>query len=265
MAEVPANYIRNAAIDWAGELAACFGLDTTIAGVRVPPVTIGRLALLEHIDCLAISHPDEADPLDCLRCLFILANGESAAHDVLSEANWQGKRAPFDRPDLFTAFDIKVLDWAIEKTDGTLVKAPDFSAMVAVAFAGWKMIPAGKGLAGEYLFGPESLAAMVMICEPLGLSLHQIMWEVPLCFVGHLAARTADSNGTKGVARPKDHSDIVRQLELAKQRDGAGELHPWQIDRPDIYKPTPEQIKARPSILDDFAKCEESYRAKWQK
>jgi len=248
MAEVPAAYIADLPVDWRAELAACLRVGTRVAGAVVPAPTLGAMALLEWIDSRAVARPWEADHLDCLRALYILASGRGAA-DVAMQAGGPGcSLARFGDRAAYCRLDWAALEWGAERTDGRLVGAGELLPLFDAAFAGWRTIPPSGGGGGEYLFGPESIARVLLICAPLNLTAAALLWETPLCLLGHLAAAVAESNGTKGVARPKDPADVKRQLAASAERERTGEIHPWQRDHPDRYGPSAEQLKARPAI-----------------
>ena len=103
-----------------------------------------------------------------------------------------------------------------------------------------------------YLFGAETIAAVSMVSGVLNIPYTEVIWNVPLCLVGHIAACEAKRNGVKSVTRPKDDADVRLQLKLANERESKGELHPWQTFEPENYPLLAKQIKARPEIEKEY-------------
>jgi hypothetical protein len=242
MPEVPARYIADLPADWAGELGAILDVSSLVGGVRVPPPAIGHLALLEHIDAAVVARPAEADRLDCLRALFIMVKGRESAALALVSGEC---RAKFDQQGDWSPLDKSAVLWAMSHvSNASPLSAADFAPIFAAAFAGFGLIPDAATTGRERLFGPESVAAILVLLEGLGIDRADATWRLPLCLVGHIAAVRAQGNGTKGVGRPKDPADVRLQLRLAAEREARGELHPWQVAEPDKWPLTDKQREA---------------------
>jgi len=204
--------------------------------------------------------PDRADHLDCARALYILATGPACAGAVLEVGGPDCALPSFGDDASYTDLDWAALRWANSETDGKLLRPSALVPAFDAAFAGFRMIPPRGSGGSLYLFGPESIAGIMLLAEPLHMTPAQVLWQTPLCLLGHIAARQAEANGVRGVARPKDQADVRRQLAAAAERERLGVAHPWQIDRPDIYGPSAEQMKARPAIQRELWELAEAYR-----
>jgi hypothetical protein len=160
-----------------------------VAGAAVTPPTLGAMALLEWIDARAVASPATADHLDCVRARWILARGRECAELALAAGCPGAKSARFGRDAEYSPLDWAALRWASGATDGHLLTPGMLAPAFEAAFAGWRMIPAqGHGGGSEYLFGPESIAGVLLLAEPLHATPEALLWNVPLCLLGHLAA-----------------------------------------------------------------------------
>jgi hypothetical protein len=251
--QVPARYIKNKEVDFDGEIFACMNLPFCIAGLEIRPPAIGVFSLLEVIDSLFIKDFAKSDAMDFCRALYIAHCRKAAAEDV---RGWikQGGRENFrvKDPNVWIDWDRKVAKFADEINISSLSPA-DIAAfknfLTENTFNGYDMIPdSGQSEWMPYLFGAETIASLMLTCGAAGID--EVIWEIPLCLVGHMAACTAKRNGIKGVARPQDETDMKLQFKLAYERESKGELHPWQIAEPENpnFELSEAQIKARPEI-----------------
>lgn len=254
MASVPAKYIKQKEIDFDGEIFDCLGLTFCIAGIEVKPVAIGVLALLEIIDSKIVNDVANASAMDFCRALYIASKGRESAEEVRAWVKAGGKE-PHEQ---LLPWDIAICKFADEHKLGKvdLVELYNFrNFLLQNSFNGYEMIPSTDGGSYmPYLFGAETIASITLTC---GITdMQKVLWEIPVCLVGHMAAVTAKRNGVKGVSRPKDEADRALQLKQADEREAKGELHPWQILEPDNphYGLTGTQINARPAIKDEFNK-----------
>lgn len=267
MASVPGRYIKFAPIDWDGELFAAFGLPFRFpGGLTVPPAPFGVWAMLEIIDSRWIKSPASADLFDVYRALYICVNGSAAAPMIQDWLANGGREQPpnIDNPDTWTDFDKAVFAWGTKNLSNS-DQAPDvllrFYEFLALSFSGYAMIPGAAAAASEYIYGADTIGAVVAAMgDKLNLTPNKIIWETPAALIGHVAAQTAKQNGVKGVGRPKDINDMKRQFKMANERDEKGELHPWQIDDPLFNPPNPKQIKARPDITSEHARLVEKFQ-----
>lgn len=252
MASIPAKYIKQKSIDFDGEIFACMGLPFAIAGIEIPPPAIGVFSLLESIDSRVVNDIKNASAMDFCRALYIAHFGKESAADV---REWikQGGKQPHGK---LLPFDVKICGFADKYKLGE-IELPELYAfrsfLLENSFNGYEMIPdSGGGSFMPCLFGAQTIASIALTC---GISdMNKVLWEIPLCLVGHMAAVTAKRNGVKGVEIPKDEADIKLQQKLADERELKGKLHPWQIAEPDnaLYGLSEMQKKARPEIKTEF-------------
>jgi hypothetical protein len=102
------------------------------------------------------------------------------------------------------------------------------AAQIELCYTGYEMIPSKGATSRKYLFAGEAYGGIV------GESVHDadyLIWDVPLCLLGHIAAHGAAACGEKTM-RPKDQDDVKRLLAEANAREERGELHPWQYTHP---------------------------------
>jgi len=264
MAQVPASYIKNKPVDYDGEIFACMQMPVVIAGLAVPPPSLGVFALLEVIESPVVADFAKAQAHDCLRALDIAVRRREAAEDVRQWAKNRDLYDPLD-PSKWTAWDIRIAKLA-ESPD---LRIADFallrSHLMDVTFEGYGMIPQLGSGSSPYLFGAEAIANMVRLCGATNMSYGQLLWELPLCLVGHMAQIAARAAGVKGVSRPKDLADIKRQLKLADSRIRRGKLHPWQKKEPHMYPLDNAQVEAHPEIEVEFNLAMKAYLARQRK
>ena len=264
MAHVPSSYIKNKKIDYDEEIFAVMSLPVRFAGVPVRPPSIGVFSLLEIIDSVFIKDPSAATMMDFHRALYIAFHGEAC---VLEIREWvaAGGRESFDldKRSTWLPWDFEVATFAIDHP----ATFADFAAfnvfLTEPTFSGYEMIPSMGASSSAYLFGADSIAGVFRIAgKATGMGYREIIWELPLALVGHLAAIEAKANGVQGVGRPKDPDDIKKQIADADIRESRGELHPWQIEEPHMYPLEPLQVKARPEIKKDFNVAMKNYLRK---
>jgi len=260
MAEIPGKYLKYAPIDWDGEIFAGMGLPVSISGHEFFPLTFGVMQLLEIIESKVVKDPENCDMLDTMRMLFILGNREDAVKDVAGYVPFRDNPAPFEDREKWAPFDKTAAYWVSRTCSPTPFKASDFNKMINVAFAGYAMIP-GKESGSEYVFGEDAFASTLMVCESLQASPFEIRWRIPLVTIGHMAAVKYTANGGKGVDRPKDEEDIKQKFSEYYEREKSGKLHPWQIDRPDLYHLSDMQYQSI-DCIEAYNKCVDDFREK---
>lgn len=253
MAQVPASYIKDKAVDFEAEIFACAGVPRTFCGIEVLPPPVGVFALLEILDNRFVGSPATATVRDFTEALYVTHRRELAAAAVQSWQVGKGERLAFDVDDkaTWTPWDHEVVKFAA-RIDGKF-QPEDMAAfsdwLMGPTFGGYEMIPPSSS-GGVYVFGAEAIAGCVARGHG---SAFEAIWRTPLCLSGFIAANEARSAGTKGVGRPKDPADIKAQCDAAVVREAAGELHPWQIAEPDYYGLEPAQVQARPAVSGEFA------------
>ena len=274
MAEVPARFIKNKVIDYEQEIFSCLNLPFRIAGYRagffhrlfrdcrpnpleINPPSVGVFSLLECIDSMFIKDFVKSDAFDFCRALYISYYGRDAAMEVKQWINEDGKKKfkPLDKS-TWLFWDRKVALFA-DKINAGKLGIDDIVAfrkfLTVDTFAGYEMIPDSGGSFMPYLFGAETIAGIAMMSEKLNCTYDQVIWDVPLCLIGQMTAVEAKRNGIKGISRPKDDADVKLQLKLAREREEKGQLHPWQIEFPEIYPLTEKQKKIRPESEQEYA------------
>jgi len=239
MAQVPARFVADLPVHWEEEALACLGQPIRWAGLTVPPITLGTMALLEFLDSPFVAAPLECRAVDYLRAVYVFRARQQATIDVL---DWIDDGKPATPGS--NALDRHAANLACQMQTATMADHARLRRWYAAAFAGYQMIPPSNEPSGLWLFGGPTLGSSVAHAgECLGVTWDELLWSTPLCLLGFTVAALAKSNGAKGVSRPKDPTDIKRQLRLANEREAAGQLHPWQEREPELYPLTTEQKK----------------------
>ena len=276
MAHVPAQYIKYKKVDFDSEIFSCLNLPFYIGGyslgiwhwlfkdcrplpLEINPPSIGVFALLEVIDSKFIKDGANSDAIDFIRALYISYYGRETALEVREWVQSGGKdKFKFEDKSTWLPWDFKLSLFSdkIHAEKISVEEIVNFRAfLIENTFNGYEMIPdSGQGTYLPYLFGAETLASVSMLAGKLNIPYEDVIWNVPLCLCGHIAACEAKRNGVKGVERPKDKEDIKLQFKLANEREARGELHPWQIAEPDNanFALSEKQIQARPEIKKEF-------------
>lgn len=239
---VPPHWIKDAEVDWPGEIFAASGLPLQLSDeVSVPPATFGVWTLLELLDNDFV-HPTKA-PTDWGACVALAVSvlGRTAAplvRDAIAAGVHENPPELADLPeniDDLTAAAVRICAAADIKPENALNKLNKLYDHLHLGFSGFNMIPSTGG-SGAYLFGLDSFAGIVATTgSMIGATAAQLMWETPLVLLGHLVAAEQKRSGAKGIKRPKDPQDVKLQLALAKDRAKRGVLHPWQEAEPHIY------------------------------
>jgi hypothetical protein len=252
MASVPAKYIKQKELDFDGEIFACMNLPFVIAGIEIHPPPLGVFSLLEVIDSPVVNDFANANAMDICRAFYI-AYYRRDSSEYVREWVRQGGKKEHEKP---LEWDIIVSKFADSLEVGKL-ELSDFvefrNFLIKNSFTGYEMIPdSGGGSYMPYLFGAETIASFMITFNTSDID--KVLWEIPVCLAGHMAACVAKRNGVKGVDRPKCPEDRALQIKLADERELKGELHPWQIAEPDngLYGLSAVQIKVRPEIKTEY-------------
>jgi hypothetical protein len=267
MAQVPARYIKDKAIDYDGEIFACMSLPVRVAGIQLRPPSIGVFALLETIESPVVANFAKATAFDCYRALYILKHGREAACEVRDwlAAGGRKKVKPEDET-TWLPWDKRVASFAEFNPTDLFEFAALHRLLMDNSFGGFEMIPQIDPGCSPYIFGAESIANTCRLAaSATNYTYDEILWDLPLCLVGHIAAVAARGAGVKGVGRPKDKADIKKQLKAAAKRERTGKLHPWQKAEPHCYPLSKEQIEANPAIEKEFNAAMKTYLAKLRK
>jgi hypothetical protein len=250
MASVPANYIRWKEQDYDGEIFAALAIPVVIAGHTFRPPSVGVFALLEILDSKIVSDFEGAAIIDFYRAAYVMIFRENCAASVMQWKREGGAELFSGPAKNWHQWDKDVCDY-FANTD---FRPSDFiefrKLLMGATFAGYEMIPDnGPSSHRPYLFGADTIAQICRNLSGMGITMREMIWEAPLCLCGFISASAAKENGTKGVGRPKDPESIKSQIAEANEREERGELHPWQVEEPNIYRPTEKQIKANPEIV----------------
>jgi len=256
---VPGKYIAIADYRGDEEIFASLGVPLRVDEQEIRPPSLGVWSLLESFACPFVDKFFEQletglNLEHCFRALYINEYREECAADVYDWRNAQAV-AEFDaeNQETWTDWDRQVIAYAdgLQFDTKDPLKWAKIRLFFDLSFNGYSMIPPSGG-GGKFMFGAESMGSVI---AAMGSSIppYELIWNTPMCLLGHIAASTAKQNGAKGVARPKDPADIRKQLILASAREYKGELHPWQIEEPLSRRLTAIQSE-HPKLVEEFEK-----------
>ena len=203
---------------------------------EIPPVSFGVWALLELADCDFLHPKKEATAAGAVLAAYIAAHGRHTIPLVADYVEAGRDQEVANLTDLSP--DDELMQRAALWVVASGIQGDDFLKLrswLEIGFAGSNMIPGGGG-SGEFVFGMDSFGAMVAaVGSDMGSTADELMWDVPLCLVGHVIAQKSKQNGAKGVARPKDIQHFREQMAECERRKEAGLLYEWQEKEPWRY------------------------------
>jgi len=267
---VPADLLRTKYYDGDGEIFSMLGAPLIVEEQHIPAPSLGVWSLLETFNCPFVNKFNEALPMDAWRAMYI--NEYRAGHPwkwwrpnaVEEVRQWVTDEGPetFDVNDKKTwkPWDHKVYRYATKlKFDINYVgHYEDIRLWFELSFNGYEMIPKSAGGGSAYWFGAETLASMMAAigactnCTP-----HQLLWETPMCSVGHTAAQLIRINNPKAsIARPKCPDHIKQMFEECIERAKLGQLHPWQKAEPTQYPLDQLQAYLNPDLPAHYRKMQ---------
>ena len=239
--KIPSSLVPRASIDYDAEAAQIIGQDLVLSdGFRIPALTPARLIALELVSSPFFMHPESCEALDaaaaivlvtCERCLVPEYTGDSERL-CKSAASWLVAHAAALQTDY-----ARVCSWLLD-----------------VPFYGFAMRPGGdSGRAKYFIFDGVFVGGVLApAAKLLATPLEMILWETPLCAIGHAIAQQDASLGVKGIERPPDLKALDRMMAEAEEREKTGQLHPWQYMDPINYPVTQTQVDANPELIPVF-------------
>ena len=250
--KIPVNLVPRAFVDYDMEQRQLLRHDYVLPdGLRVPPLTAGRLMALELVASDFFLHPGSCAQLDIAAALVLLtcrwhlieeftrrsspdAVGLNAFPELLNAAAsfWQA------HADAILADYPALVRWCLE-----------------VPFYGYDMIPKSGGAAPKECWFDGEFAGSVIApaSKILATPVDTVLWETPLCLVWHTVAQHAAAYGVKHVERPPNEAVLKAMMKEAAERESRGELHPWQFTDPLSYGLTDAQAQANPALIGLFA------------
>jgi len=252
--EVPGPYIKDKDIDYDLEIYAAMGASLPVGGFLVRSPSLGVFSLLETYESPFIAHPEKCSVLEFWRVLYINEFREKCLQDVMEWAP-SGKEGlvKADNQDTWQTFDWAVFDWGkeIDMVHEEFMSEA-FSKVCQwfnMSFEGFDMVPSAGGSSSSYWFGADSIGSLV---ATTGMSLEKVLWEMPMCSVGHVVASICKQNGNNNVARKKDPEDVKLKCDEARERILNGEMHPWQLKDPENWPLTSRQAEYNPKLIDQW-------------
>lgn len=278
MIKVPVSYVPRARIDYDAEARQILGQALVLPdGFRVPPLTAGRLIALEIVSSPFFLHPFDCDPLDAAAAVVLLScerklveeftDDRSASADPSAARDAQATGAVEGLPSsprglsAYPKLSEAAAIWFSAHGEA-MVAAYDrlVDWILDVPFYGLTMIPGDPPPPREFWFSGEFAGGVVAAAAKLlATPFDRVLWEVPLCTVGHALAQQAAAYGVKHVERPPDKTALKRIMQEAAAREKAGELHPWQFEDPISYSLTDTQANANPALIGLFARMRAEY------
>lgn len=257
--DVPVRYVKSKDIDSDLETRACLAMPFYVDGYEIRPPSFGVWSLLELINSKFVIDFMSCTFHGCTQALYL----NHFRRDALDDVNGYCRDSDSDKVRLETEFDRKVRKWAKKIT---WIEDPQSWMEVREWFAyswnGYDMFPKTGGGTDFSWYGGVSLGGMISaIGSEFGVRYDELIWDIPLCLIGHSIAQKAAQNGHKHIGRPYDEDDIKLQLELAQKRELRGELHPWQIDDPLGRCLTEEQkVNGGQKLINKFTRLQKDKR-----
>ena len=237
MAEVPANYIRQATVDWIGEYLSAAGESLPFGSALVPPATFRVWAMMELIDCDFVHPKKSASMYGAIIAGFIACHTGKAQGMLRAHIDGGHSGKSINEADALPLADpLTAAAVTFAAANGATPEDYDrLGAWLMLGFAGFGMIPGTEGGA-EYIFGMDQFAGMVAaVGGELNVGYLALMNDVPLTVIGHVVAQKSRQAGAKGVSRPKDKRHMKEMFEVARKCEEEGRLFPWQEAEPLYY------------------------------
>ena len=249
--KIPVDIVPRAPVDFDAEQRQLLGFPLVLHAAGAPdlviePLTAARLIALELISSQFFLHPFECSPLDAMRALAVLLAPREHVAALTSDPQALERHAAY-----------------LARQYGAAV-AERYAELVAwirvVPFYGFNMGPDSPAPKQETWFDGAFVGSVVAPAARLmATPVDRVLWEVPLCLVGHTVVQYAASLGVKGIERKPDVDALKRIMAEAEARELAGELHPWQYADPVCYPLTDAQAQANPALIGLFARIRAEY------
>ena len=278
--KIPVRFVPRAFVDFDMEQRQLLRHDYVLAdGLRVPPLTAGRLMALELVASDFFLHPGSCAQLDIAAALVLLTCRQSLVEEFTRKST-DPAAALHGSPveDAGTASSTSAVEGLPSSPSGLsafpkLAEAAasfwqahadailaDYPALVRwcleVPFYGYDMIPKSGGAAPKECWFDGEFAGSVLAqaSKILATPYEMTLWDTPLCIVWHAVAQHAAAFGVKHIERPPDQAALKAMMAEAAAREKRGELHPWQFDDPVGYGLTDAQANANPALIGLFAR-----------
>lgn len=261
---IPSGLIPEKEIDRTIEMRAFLGLPFHFGKIKIQPVTLGSLSLLEFAAVDVFRSADWSDLYGMAMMIWIVNNGKAAAelvldyrdyhethpdaqrfginyrlYDELSEVEQIKYLA--DKQKFAHALDTRVLEF-IEAEN---LFSPDFNNenclklfnYIYSSFNGGEMLPHKNKKKSAWFFDAPALASGIYAaCSSLNIDYDAAIWQVPACAVFHACTASAVANGAEHVSRPPDIEFLKEYSRRTVNRELAGQLNLWQLREPVYYE-----------------------------
>jgi len=255
--KIPVQYVPRARVDFDAEQRQLLGYPLVLSdGFRVPPLTPARLLALELVCSQFFLHPDTCDILDAAAAVVLVSCERNLVEELVTPQ-------PDDTPGAMPAKLAEVSATFI-KAHGEAIVA-DYVRIVewimVVPNYGFDMLPKpGDAPRKPCWYDGEFVGAILApAAKLLAIPFDRLLWETPVCTIGHAVAQRAAALGVKGVERPPDRAVLKAMIREAAEREARGELHPWQFQDPIGYNLTQAQANANPALIELFASMRAEY------
>ena len=260
---IPASLVPRAPVDYDAESRQILGQDLVLSdGFRIPPLTPARLIALELVSSAFFLHPESCAWIDAAAAIVLATCKRSLVAELTR---------PDGAPDTesrgvsaFPALDRTARAWLDAHREALEHDYAQICAwLLVVPFYGFSMRPGRPGGSAKYFFfdGEFVGAVIAPAAKLLATPVEFVLWETPLCTVGHAIAQQDASLGVNGVVRPPDIAALDRMTAEAEAREKAGQLHFWQYMDPVNYPLTDAQANANPALVPLFAQIREAFTA----
>ena len=252
--KIPVSLVPRAYVDFDMEQHQMLRHDYVLPdGLRIPPLSAGRLMALELIASEFFLHPESCAQLDIAAALVLL----TCRRHLVEEFTRKSPSADAAGLNMFPELQKAAASFWQAHADAILA---DYPALVRwcleVPFYGYDMIPKSGGAVPKECWFDGEFAGSVLAqaSKVLATPYEMTLWDTPLCVVWHAVAQHAAAFGVKHVERPPDQAVLKEMMAEAAAREKRGELHPWQFDDPVGYGLTDAQANANPALIGLFAR-----------
>jgi len=227
---IPYKYVKRVQCDWDLESRTAFGLPYNLPGLDVRSPSLGVWSCMEWIDSPFPFSFSTCTLLDVAKVLYINEFRRQAATEILKYL----QESTSDKERNETEFDVKVTEWVDQFSwkENPLGYAP-IHTFFGYCWNGFGMLPPSKGGGDFATFGAVRAGVMISsVGKEMGVTWDELLWDTPLCLIGHVFTQKAGSEGVKHIARPYDMEHLKELEQDAIDRILAGRLLLWQEQEP---------------------------------
>ena len=242
MLKIPVWVIPIKKIDYETEVFQFLGSSRQFGKLTLPAPYACYYSLLELITSKFFLEPLQCKGRDVATALYILLEGKKTL-PLIYDSLKGGKLLERKAAKFWRKYSESVIDHYESIIEWVMITPCE----------GFDMLPSGPESSKPFWFDAEYLASNISIAtKATGMTMQGVLWNLSFAALGHILAADARREGVKGVGRKPDKEILAKEMEAAKEREKAGQLHPWQEQYPERYEPSKTQVDARLEILQEW-------------